>query len=156
MAIELKCPWVFDLTTKFDKQLSQFGGSRERLLEFYKNFGSDGVIYDGKKRWGLDSSTDSSDISYDDLNEGYTSIEDFSKGLTGIKNWTNDKLNTYDTGIKNWTNDQISTNTNDLKNWVSDNFFPKPESGSIDLSEYAKIADVNSAFESLATALGGL
>ena len=70
MDIELKSPWVLDLTTKFDKQLSQFGGSHERLLEFYKKFGADGVIYDGKKRWGLDSSTDSSDISYDDLDEG--------------------------------------------------------------------------------------
>ena len=70
MDIELKRPWVLDLTTKFDKQLSQFGGSRERLLEFYKKFGADGVIYDGNKRWGLDSSTDSSDISYDDLDEG--------------------------------------------------------------------------------------
>ena len=70
MGIELKRPWVLDLTTKFDKQLSQFGGSRERLIEFYKKFGSNGVIYDGKKRWGLDSSTESSDILYDDLDEG--------------------------------------------------------------------------------------
>ena len=50
MAIELKSPWVIDLTTKFDKQLSQFGSSRERLLEFYKKFGMDGVIYDGTER----------------------------------------------------------------------------------------------------------
>ena len=91
----------------------------------------------------------------DDLNEGYTSIEDFGNGLTGIKNWTNDKLNTYDTGIKDWTNNQISSNNDALKNWVSDNFYPAT-GGEVDLSEYAKIADVNSAFESLATALGGL
>ena len=31
MAIELKHPWLLDLTTKFDKQLNQFGGSREML-----------------------------------------------------------------------------------------------------------------------------
>ena len=70
MAIELKRPWVLDLSTKFDKQLSKFDGSCEKLLEFYKKFGMDGVIYDGNKRWGLDSSTESSDISYDDLAEG--------------------------------------------------------------------------------------
>ena len=46
MAIELKRPWLLDLTTKFDKQLNQFDGSVERLLEFYKNLGMDGVIYD--------------------------------------------------------------------------------------------------------------
>ena len=66
----IESPWVLDLTTKFDKQLGQFDGSLERLLEFYKNLGMDGVIYDGKKRWGLDSSTESSDILYDDLDEG--------------------------------------------------------------------------------------
>lgn len=92
----------------------------------------------------------------DDLNEGYTTLEDFGNGLTGIKNWTGGQISNNSNDLKNWTNDQISNNTNDLKNWVSDNFFPKSESGSIDLSEYAKIADVNSAFESLATALGGL
>ena len=66
----IESPWVLDLTTKFDKQLGQFDGSLERLLEFYKKLGMDGVIYDGKKRWGLDSSTESSDILYDDLDEG--------------------------------------------------------------------------------------
>ena len=66
----IESPWVLDLTTKFDKQLGQFNGSLERLLEFYKILGMDGVIYDGKKRWGLDSSTESSDILYDDLDEG--------------------------------------------------------------------------------------
>lgn len=66
----IESPWVLDLTTKFDNQLGQFNGSLERLLEFYKNLGMDGVIYDGKKRWGLDSSTESSDILYDDLDEG--------------------------------------------------------------------------------------
>ena len=66
----IESSWVLDLTTKFDKQLGQFDGSLERLLEFYKKLGMDGVIYDGKKRWGLDSSTESSDILYDDLDEG--------------------------------------------------------------------------------------
>ena len=65
----IESPWVLDLTTKFDKQLGQFDGSLERLLEFYKKLGMDGVIYDGKKRGGLDSSTESSDI-FDDLDEG--------------------------------------------------------------------------------------
>ena len=110
-----------------------------------------------------------------DLDESYPTYED-----------VNNKLDNYDTNLKDWTNDQISTNNDAVKNWVSDNFYPKTGSGSIDLSdyaknddvdtkindlknwtdtnyssktdlsEYAKIVDVNTAFSELATALGGL
>lgn len=63
-------PWVLDITTKFEKQLSQFNGDVEKLKTFYKQFDYDNVPYNGEKRWGYDSSTDSSDIKYDDIPEG--------------------------------------------------------------------------------------
>lgn len=50
----------------------------------------------------------------------------------------------------------LDTTLDDLKGWVDDNYFPKDESGSIDLSDYARIDDVNFAFDSLATALLGV
>lgn len=50
----------------------------------------------------------------------------------------------------------LDTTIDDVKDWVSDNYFPKDESGSIDLSEYARIDDVNFAFDSLAIALLGV
>ena len=97
-----------------------------------------------------DNTKDITDVK-DWLNEDYTTREDFDK----LKDWTNTKFGDTDTAIKDWTNNQISNNNNALKNWVSDNFYPAT-GGEVDLSAYAKIADVNSAFESLATALGGL
>lgn len=66
----------------------------------------------------------------DELKEGYPTYED-----------VNNKLDNYDTN---------------LKKWIDSNYVPKSGSGSIDLSEYAKIVDVNNAFNELATALGGL
>lgn len=80
---------------------------------------------------------------------------DLINNLDKLKNWTNDQFGNNDTNLKNWMNDRLALNNNDLKNWVSDNFYPAT-GGEVDLSAYAKIADVNSAFESLASALGGL
>ncbi len=112
-----------------------------------------------------DNTKDITDVK-DWLNEDYSTKEDFDK----LKDWTSTKFNDTDSAIKNWTNDQLSSNNNDLKNWTnnrlsdsvndlkkwaSDNFYPAT-GGEVDLSAYAKIADVNSAFESLASALGGL
>ena len=120
-----------------------------------------------------DNTKDITDVK-DWLNEDYTTREDFDKlkdwtntkfgdNDTAIKDWVNTKFNDNNNSmfnndnspIKNWTNDQISNNNDTLKKWVSDNFYPAT-GGEVDLSAYAKIADVNSAFESLATALGGL
>lgn len=80
---------------------------------------------------------------------------DLINNLDKLKNWTNDQFGNNDTNLKNWMNDRLALNNNDLKNWVSDNFYPAT-GGEVDLSAYAKIADINSAFESLASALGGL
>ena len=115
------------------------------------------------------------------LNKDYTTREDFDK----LKDWTNTKFGDTDTAIKDWTNNQISNNNNALKNWVSDNFYPATGGevdlsdyaktadvdtkindlkdwtntnyqSKTDLSEYAKIADVNTAFNELATAIEGV
>lgn len=68
--IELKNPWKLNISDRFQKQLSQFDGSVERLQKFYNQFGFDGIPYNGLKRWGLDSSTETSDITYDEIKEG--------------------------------------------------------------------------------------
>ena len=70
-SIEKNKPFVLDLTEKFSKQLMKFDNSIDKIVEFYKKFGYNKVPYDGIKRWGLDSSTDSSDITYGDIEVGY-------------------------------------------------------------------------------------
>ena len=80
-----------------------------------------------------------------DLDESYPTYED-----------VNNKLNNYDNNLKDWTNDTLDNYDNDLKKWIDSNYVPKSGSGSIDLSPYAKIADVNTAFNELATALEGV
>ena len=110
----------------------------------------------------------------DELNESYTNLEDFNTGLNDIKDWVNDTYDTgikdwintnYDTGIKDWINNNYDSGIKDwvnsdydngIKDWVNNHFLPQGADGSVDLSGYAKIDDVNTAFEELATALGGL
>ena len=66
------------------------------------------------------------------------------------------------TDIKNLINEQYTTNTdvnakiNNLKDWVDSNYLAKGEGGNVDLSDYALIEDVNSAFNELASALQGV
>ena len=80
-----------------------------------------------------------------DLDESYPTYEDL-----------NNNLNNYDNNLKEWTNDTLDNYDNDLKKWIDSNYVPKSGSGSIDLSPYAKIADVNTAFNELAKALEGV
>lgn len=80
-----------------------------------------------------------------DLDESYPTYED-----------VNNKLDNYDNNLKNWTNDTLDNYDSNLKKWIDSNYLPKSGSGSIDLSPYAKIADVNTAFSELATALEGV
>ena len=96
-------------------------------------------------------------ISYvkDTLNEGYPTIDDVNKSLKSIKDWTNDSIggvkdwtNNSIGGVKDWTNNQI----NNVKDWANDTFFKGSDAG-IDLTEYAKVTEVNRAFDELANAL---
>ena len=80
-----------------------------------------------------------------DLDESYPTYED-----------VNNKLDNYDNNLKDWTNDTLDNYDTNLKKWIGSNYVPKSGSGSIDLSPYAKIADVNTAFSELATALEGV
>lgn len=83
------------------------------------------------------------------------------KNISDVKDELNDSYPTYDDVNKQF--DDFGTNVDkkfdnfetDLKNWVSDNFYPAT-GGEINLSEYAKISDVNNAFDELATALEGV
>ena len=80
-----------------------------------------------------------------DLDESYPTYED-----------VNNKLDNYDTNLKDWTNNTLDDYDNALKKWIGDNFYPKTGSGAIDLSDYAKIVDVNTAFSELASAIEGV
>lgn len=80
-----------------------------------------------------------------ELDEGYPTYDD-----------VNNEFSNFETGLKDWTNNTLDDYDNDLKKWIGDNYLPKSGSGSIDLSAYAKIVDVNTAFRELATALEGV
>ena len=54
------------------------------------------------------------------------------------------------------TDEDLYNQMSNLKEWCNDTFYPKNGSGGIDLSAYAKIADVNAAFSQLATELEGV
>lgn len=80
-----------------------------------------------------------------ELDEGYPTYED-----------VNNEFSNFETGLKGWTNDTLDNYDDNLKKWIGDNYLPKSGSGSIDLSKYAKIVDVNTAFRELTTALEGV
>ena len=56
---------------------------------------------------------------------------------------------------KQQTDKKIDDNDENIRQWVSDNFYPAT-GGEVDLSDYAKIVDVNTAFSELASALEGV
>ena len=88
-----------------------------------------------------------------ELDEGYPTYEDVDNKLNDFGTDVDNKLNDFEKGLKDWTNDTLDNYDSNLKKWIGDNYVPKSGIGSIDLSEYAKIADVNNAFNELATAL---
>lgn len=125
-SVKLNNPWILDITEKFTKQLSQFDGSVEKLTEFYKQFGYDKIPYSGEKRWGLDSSTDTSDIKYDDISENselwwrrYTNTG-FRWTLIRITHKYNGIIFFETVGLKKKISTYIDTGANDLQ-WYSQN-----------------------------------
>lgn len=87
--------------------------------------------------------TDVKDI----LDEDYTTKTDFNNELNNIKDWVNDK-------ISDNNNTLFNNDSSAIKNWVKDNFCSA--TGGANLSDYAKIADVNTAFNQLASAIEGV
>ena len=93
---------------------------------------------------------------------------EINKKIDNLKDWTNDTISgnndtlfyNNDSPIKDWVSNEISDNNDTLfnndnstiKKWVRNNF----PSSTADLSAYAKIADVNKAFNQLATAIEGV
>lgn len=76
---------------------------------------------------------------------------DNEKNVTNVKNDLDESYPTYED-----VNNKLDNYDTNLKDWIYDNYVPKSGSGSIDLSAYAKIADVNTAFSELATAIEGV
>lgn len=79
------------------------------------------------------------------------SKKDSDKAVTNIQTIIDEDYPTnFDVDTK------IDNSMNDLKDWVDDNYCAKDVNGDIDLSRYALIDDVNSAFAELASALSGV
>ena len=91
-----------------------------------------------------------------ELDEGYPTYDDVNNEFSNFGKDVDNKFNDFETGLKDWTNDTLDNYDDNLKKWIGDNYLPKSGSGGIDLSEYAKIVDVNTAFSELATALEGV
>ena len=69
--INLTQPFTIDLTHFFDKQLAKFDNNPKKLCKFFKdNFQLDKVPYYGMYRNKFDSTTEVSDITYDNINVG--------------------------------------------------------------------------------------
>lgn len=82
------------------------------------------------------------DIDYND--------ESLTEQRNDDKKENDEKNNTIDDKVP--TDEDLYNQINDLKEWCNDTFYPKDG----DLSAYAKIVDVNNAFNQLATALEGV
>lgn len=78
---------------------------------------------------------------------GGKTITDDKKEVTDIKKLIDEEYP---------TNSDLDSKINNLKDWVDDNYCSKNVSGDIDLTKYALIEDVNSAFDELASALQGV
>ncbi len=69
--------------------------------------------------------------------------EDNTKEVTKVKDDINEDYPTYKD-----VNDKFNTYDNNIKDWISDNFYPST-GGTIDLSDYAKNADVDTKINDL-------
>lgn len=80
------------------------------------------------------------------------------KNITQVKTELEEGYPTYGDVDNKFTDfgKDVDNKLNDLKDWANDKFLPMGSDGSVDLSAYAKIVDVNTAFSELATALEGV
>ena len=141
------------------------------LPEQSKNFSQDTITKKVNDNKSKQEKSDNQDEKFNTIYKELGNIRDDVSDLNTDFNKLNDNLNTsvdninsdisdLNTGLSNLNNglsnlnDNLNNLNNDLSNFkksVSDNYAKKT-----DLSEYAKIVDVNTAFNELATALGGL
>ena len=106
------------------------------------------------RKTSVDTSLSSSTIKNDKvinnvtntINESYTTVDDMNKNNESLKDWVDD-------GYISLGADEDIKSVDDLKDWVNDNFLPQGADGAVDLTGYARIVDVNIAFNELATAL---
>lgn len=99
------------------------------------------------------------DKNINDTNDNFEQL--LSDNNNTLKQWVSDNfypLTGSDGGTIDLSdyakNADVDTKINDLKDWTDNNYVPRNSTS--DLSAYAKIVDVNNAFDELATALGGL
>lgn len=88
------------------------------------------------------------------LKENTPSDSDVDKKINDLKDWTDEYYvprGSISDPSQYVTKSDLNTNNNALKDWTNNNYVPKT-----DLSLYAKISDVNTAFSQLATAIEGV
>ena len=100
--------------------------------------------------------TSTSDDDSKDLQNLNTTVKDYTptkseidSKINDLKDWTN---NNY-TPRSDMSNYAKTSDINALKDWTNNNYVPRSE---LDLSSYAKIADVNTAFNELANVIEGV
>ena len=87
-----------------------------------------------------------------------TGNKDNEKNILDVKDTLNDGYPTYDDLNTKLSDFELGFNNayDDIKDWASNSFLPMGADGNVDLRAYAKIADVNNAFNELALALEGV
>lgn len=84
----------------------------------------------------------------DELKEGYPDYEELDNRFNDFGTEVDTKFNDFGT--------EVDTKFDDFRDWANNTFLPQGADGSVDLSGYAKIDDVNTAFNELASALQGV
>ena len=100
--------------------------------------------------------TSTSDDDSKDLQNLNTTVKDYTPTKSEIDSKINDLKDWIDnnyTPRSDMSNYAKTSDINDLKDWTNNNYVPRSE---LDLSSYAKIADVNTAFNELANAIEGV
>ena len=93
-------------------------------------------------------------------NQYRNKIEELDKKINDLKEWTDTNYTPRnssgggDTPSQYVTQSDLNTASNNLKDWTNANYVPRNSVS--DLSLYAKIADVNTAFSQLSTAIEGV
>lgn len=107
-----------------------------------------------------DESNKKLDKVNDTVKERTPSDEELDKKINDLKEWTDTNYTPRnssgggDTPSQYVTQSDLNTASNNLKDWTNENYVPRNSVS--DLSLYAKIVDVNTAFSQLATAIEGV
>ena len=132
------------------------------LLEQSQNLIQDTLTDNVNKNSPKNDNDDQYQEEFDNVNKEIdkinTDIGDINQGMDDIKQWVSDNFYPATGGEVDLSDyaktADVDTKINDLKGWTDNNYVPRNSVS--DLSAYAKIVDVNNAFDELATAIEGV